>query len=83
MEFKWYDLAASSTGKNITCNEEFCAAATSSSNKNCQAGRQCGFSVNYADGNEIGGYFVRDNFRFNQVTGNLQTSTINGSIAFG
>ncbi|XP_057801642.1 aspartic proteinase 36-like [Salvia miltiorrhiza] len=83
IEFKRYDLATSSTGKNITCDEEFCRAASSSPNTNCQAGRQCEYSVSYADGSRTGGYFVRDNLRFNQVTGNLQTSAMNGSIAFG
>ncbi|KAG6391001.1 hypothetical protein SASPL_148747 [Salvia splendens] len=85
VEFKRYDLATSSTGKNVTCDEEFCHAASSSSNKNCPAGtgRQCEYSVAYADGGTTGGYFVRDNFRFNQVTGNLQTSTMDGNIAFG
>ncbi|KAG6389161.1 hypothetical protein SASPL_150620 [Salvia splendens] len=85
VEFNRYDLATSSTGKNVTCDEEFCDAASSSSNKNCPAGtgRQCEYSVAYADGGTTRGYFVRDNFRFNQVTGNLQTSTMDGNIAFG
>ncbi|XP_042038510.1 aspartic proteinase 36-like [Salvia splendens] len=85
VEFKRYDLAASSTGKNVTCDEDFCRAASSSSNNNCPAGsgRQCEYSVAYVDGDKTAGFFVRDNFGFNQVTGNLQTSTMNESIAFG
>ncbi|XP_057801632.1 aspartic proteinase 36-like isoform X1 [Salvia miltiorrhiza] len=83
IELKQYDLAASSSGKVITCDQDFCDAAFSSPNANCQAGMNCQYSVTYGDGSRTEGYFVRDNFRFDQVTGNLQTSSMNGSIAFG
>lgn len=83
IKLKRYDLAASSTGKMITCDEDFCDAAFSSPITNCHAGRECEYSVTYADGGETAGHFVRDNFRFDQLTGNLQTSTMNSSIAFG
>lgn len=43
----------------------------------------CEYNVTYGDGSITAGYFVRDNFRLDQVTGNLQTSAMNGSIAFG
>ncbi|KAH6757854.1 Eukaryotic aspartyl protease family protein [Perilla frutescens var. hirtella] len=83
IELKQYDLTASSTGKLITCDQDFCDAAFSSPNANCQAGMNCEYTVTYGDGSRTEGYFVRDNFRFNQVTGNLQTSLMNGSISFG
>lgn len=74
---------ASSTGRMITCDQDFCDAAFSSPNANCQAGMNCEYAVTYGDGSRTEGYFVRDNFKFDQVTGNLQTSAMNGSIAFG
>lgn len=83
IELKQYDLTASSTGKMVTCDQDFCDAAFSSPNANCQTGMNCEYSVTYGDGSRTEGYFVRDNFRFDQVTGNRQTSSMNGSIAFG
>lgn len=74
---------SSSTGKMITCDQDFCDAAFSGPNKNCKVGRNCEYSVTYGDGSRTEGYFVKDYFRFDQVTGNLQTSPMNGSIAFG
>ncbi|KAG8380320.1 hypothetical protein BUALT_Bualt06G0003400 [Buddleja alternifolia] len=78
-----YDLTASSTGKTITCDQDFCDAAFTGPNPDCRAGMNCVYSVTYGDGSRTEGYFIRDYFRFDQVTGNLQTSTMNGSIAFG
>lgn len=74
---------ASSTGKMITCDQDFCDEAFSGPNANCKAGMNCEYAVTYGDGSKTEGYFVRDYFTFDRVSGNLQTSTINGSIAFG
>ncbi|KAK6136384.1 hypothetical protein DH2020_029874 [Rehmannia glutinosa] len=83
IHLKQYDLTASSTGKTITCDQDFCDAVFDGANSNCKAGMNCQYSVSYGDGSRTEGYFVRDYFRLDQVTGNLQTSTMNGSIAFG
>ncbi|KAL7148786.1 hypothetical protein ABFS83_06G202900 [Erythranthe nasuta] len=84
IHLRQYDLTASSTGKLITCNEDFCDAAVDyGQNSNCKAGKNCEYSITYGDGSITEGYFIRDNFRLDQVTGNLQTSTMNGSIGFG
>ncbi|PIN01837.1 Aspartyl protease [Handroanthus impetiginosus] len=80
---KQYDLRASSTGKTITCDQDFCDAAFNRPNPDCRAGMNCEYSVTYGDGSRTEGYFVRDYFRLDRVTGNLQTSAMNGSIAFG
>ncbi|KAL8532925.1 hypothetical protein ACS0TY_009260 [Phlomoides rotata] len=80
---KRYDLKASSTGQTITCDQEFCGTVFNSPNPNCKIGMNCEYNVTYGDGSITAGYFVRDNFRLDQVTGNLQTSAMNGSIAFG
>ncbi|XP_057788841.1 aspartic proteinase 36-like [Salvia miltiorrhiza] len=78
-----YDMKASTTGQVVTCDQEFCGTVFSSPNPNCKVGANCDFSITYGDGSKTEGYFVRDNFRLNQVTGNGQTSAMNGSVAFG
>ncbi|KAG8390740.1 hypothetical protein BUALT_Bualt01G0115000 [Buddleja alternifolia] len=81
---KQYDLSASSTGKMITCDQEFCESVFSNPSSSCKAGMNCMYSVTYGDGSKTEGYFVRDEFKLDQVTGNLQTMATNGSsIAFG
>ncbi|XP_073122600.1 aspartic proteinase 36-like isoform X2 [Henckelia pumila] len=78
-----YDLTASSTGKTISCDQDFCASVFSGPSSDCKVGLNCEYAITYGDGSRTEGYFVRDNFRFDQVTGNLLTSAMNGSIAFG
>ncbi|KAK4480189.1 hypothetical protein RD792_013251 [Penstemon davidsonii] len=80
---KQYDISASSTGKTVTCDQDFCDAAFNRPNPDCKVGMNCEYSVTYGDGSKTEGYFVRDYFKFDQVTGNLQTKAMNGSIAFG
>lgn len=76
-------MKASSTGQLITCDQEFCGTVFNSPNPNCKIGMNCEYAITYGDGSKTEGYFVRDNFRFDQVTGNLHTSAMNGSIVFG
>ncbi|XP_073298521.1 aspartic proteinase 39-like, partial [Primulina huaijiensis] len=78
-----YDLTASSTGKTISCDQDFCASVFSGPSSDCKVGLKCEYAITYGDGSRTEGYFVRDYFRFDQVIGNLQTSAMNGSIAFG
>ncbi|GFP90058.1 aspartic proteinase-like protein 2 [Phtheirospermum japonicum] len=78
-----YDLSASSTGKTVGCDQDFCDAVFNSPNPNCKSGMNCEYAVTYGDGSKTEGYFVRDTLMLNQVTGNLQTTPMNGSIAFG
>lgn len=78
-----YDLKASSTGKTITCDQDFCDTVFNGPNPNCKAGMNCEYAITYGDGSKTEGYFVKDNLILNQVTGNLQTTAMNGSVAFG
>lgn len=78
-----YDMKASSTGQLVTCDQEFCGTVFNSPNPNCKVGMNCDYSVSYGDGSKTEGYFVRDTFTFDQVTGNRQVSAMNGSVAFG
>lgn len=78
-----YDVKASSTGQLITCDQEFCSTVFNSPNPNCKVGMNCEYVVSYGDGSKTQGYFVRDVFSFDRVTGDRQTSVMNGSVAFG
>ncbi|KAL7148461.1 hypothetical protein ABFS83_06G179800 [Erythranthe nasuta] len=78
-----YDLKASSTGKTVTCDQDFCDAVFASPNPDCKVGMGCEYAITYGDGSKTEGYFVKDNLIFDQITGNLQTTPMNGSVAFG
>ncbi|GAA0159976.1 hypothetical protein LIER_16634 [Lithospermum erythrorhizon] len=60
-----YDLSASSTGKTISCHEDFCASAISNSHGldgACLVGSQYGYAITYGDGSKTAGDYVKDNF---------------------
>ncbi|CAA3022451.1 aspartic ase 2 [Olea europaea subsp. europaea] len=78
-----YDITASSTGKKITCDQEFCNTVFTGPNSDCKVGMACEYAVTYGDGSKTEGFFVSDYIRLDQVSGNLQTATMNGSISFG
>ncbi|KAG9135994.1 hypothetical protein Leryth_015848 [Lithospermum erythrorhizon] len=82
----WYDIKSSSTGKTISCDDEFCSSAVRDADEDsvCKIGRQCEFSVAYGDGSKTSGYYVRDKFKFDKISGGLKTSDMDGGdIAFG
>ncbi|KAL0302895.1 UNVERIFIED_CONTAM: Aspartic proteinase-like protein 2 [Sesamum radiatum] len=56
---KQYDLTASSTGKMVSCDQDFCDAAFGRPNPDCKAGMNCEYSVTYGDGSRTEGYFQR------------------------
>ncbi|KAJ8542312.1 hypothetical protein K7X08_017178 [Anisodus acutangulus] len=76
-----YDSKASTTGKTVKCDEEFCMLNTPYSD--CKAGMPCDYQVSYGDGSNTAGFFVKDDIQFDQVSGDLKTTSMNGSIAFG
>ncbi|XP_016442695.1 aspartic proteinase 36-like [Nicotiana tabacum] len=76
-----YDLKASTTAKSVSCDEEFCMLNTPYSD--CKVGMPCDYQVSYGDGSSTSGFFVKDDIRFDQVSGDLKTTSMNGSIAFG
>ncbi|XP_027087170.1 aspartic proteinase 36 [Coffea arabica] len=78
-----YDMKASSTGRLVSCDQDFCLSAFNAPASDCKVGNPCAYSVTYGDGSSTGGYFVRDYAKLNQLTGNLQTIPMNGSIVFG
>ncbi|KAA8533405.1 hypothetical protein F0562_031161 [Nyssa sinensis] len=84
IELRLYDPKGSSTAKLVTCDQDFCSTAfQDASLADCKAGTLCQYSVTYGDRSSTAGYFVSDNVQLNRVSGNLQTTSMNGSVSFG
>nr|KAJ0192807.1 hypothetical protein LSAT_V11C800388870 [Lactuca sativa] len=78
-----YDPKASTTAKIVSCDQGICSSILKGATGNCKVGTRCSYSVNYGDGSSATGYFVRDIVQLDRVSGDLQTTSMNGSIAFG
>ncbi|CAA2994292.1 aspartic ase 2 [Olea europaea subsp. europaea] len=78
-----YDITASSTGKKIMCDQEFCKTVFTGPSSDCKVGMACEYGITYGDKSKTEGFFVNDYIRLDQVSGNLKTTIMNGSIAFG
>nr|GEX58123.1 aspartic proteinase-like protein 2 [Tanacetum cinerariifolium] len=78
-----YNPEASSTAKMVTCDEDICTSTLGAPSSDCKVGMYCSYSVTYGDGSNTVGNFVRDTLQLDRVSGNLQTTFMNGSIAFG
>ncbi|KAJ1279088.1 hypothetical protein BS78_04G128700 [Paspalum vaginatum] len=84
IELTQYDPAGS--GATVGCDQEFCVAnnagvvpptCSSTSPSTCQ------FRITYGDGSSTTGFFVTDTVRYDQVSGNGQTTPSNASVTFG
>ncbi|XP_047316113.1 aspartic proteinase 36-like [Impatiens glandulifera] len=82
IELRLYDPQASSTGKEVTCDQDFCSTANDDQTS-CKAGTICPYSVSYGDGSSTSGYYVRDNVQLDRASGDLSTTPMSGTIAFG
>ena len=78
-----YDPKGSSTAKSVNCDGEFCTTIFNAPNSDCKEDNLCTFSITYGDGSKTGGYFVQDFIHFNQASGDLKTTFMNGNITFG
>nr|XP_043638550.1 aspartic proteinase 36-like [Erigeron canadensis] len=78
-----FDPQTSSTAKMVNCDQDICISTLSGPTADCKVGMYCSYSVTYGDGSSTTGYFVRDNVQLDRVSGDLQTTFMNGSIAFG
>ncbi|KAK6156461.1 hypothetical protein DH2020_010709 [Rehmannia glutinosa] len=80
IHLKQYDLTASSTGKTITCDQDFCDAVFDGANSNCKAGMNCQYSVSYGDGSR-----TEDTLCSAKQSGELGSSSeaVDGIIGFG
>ncbi|KAL9260414.1 Aspartic proteinase 36-like protein, partial [Drosera capensis] len=78
-----YDPKESSTAHLVTCEDSSCAMIYAGTLSGCQADLLCNYQVTYGDGSTTSGYFVQDDIHYDRVSGNLQTTTANGSVVFG
>lgn len=67
----------------VTCDQDICLSTLNGPNNDCKVGTYCTYSVTYGDGSTTMGYFVRDTIQLDRASGNLQTTPMNGTIAFG
>ncbi|KAL9247441.1 hypothetical protein vseg_020873 [Gypsophila vaccaria] len=78
-----YDPKESHTAKKVSCNSPFCLEVNGGPFPVCKTNFSCSFAEFYGDGSSSTGYFVEDVVHYDQVSGDLQTTTANGSISFG
>ncbi|RVW69522.1 Aspartic proteinase-like protein 2 [Vitis vinifera] len=83
MELTLYDIKESLTGKLVSCDQDFCYAINGGPPSYCIANMSCSYTEIYADGSSSFGYFVRDIVQYDQVSGDLETTSANGSVIFG
>ncbi|KAH7839589.1 hypothetical protein Vadar_006067 [Vaccinium darrowii] len=81
VELRLYDPKGSATGTLVTCDQDFCIETFNPTG--CKVGSMCQYGVTYGDGSSSLGYFVKDNIQLDRASGNLQTTPMNGSVAFG
>ncbi|XWS42973.1 hypothetical protein CRYUN_Cryun16bG0060100 [Craigia yunnanensis] len=82
-EFTYYDPKRSSTSSLVYCDHDFCTTTYDGPLPDCKPNIQCQYNVVYGDGSLNAGYFVKDTIQLQQVTGNLQTGSTNGTVIFG
>ncbi|KAK1257888.1 Aspartic proteinase-like protein 2 [Acorus gramineus] len=78
-----YDPKGSTSGTLVSCADEFCSSTYDGPIPGCSQEVLCQYSVMYGDGSTTNGYFVNDFVQYNQVSGNLQTRSVNASVIFG
>ncbi|XP_039034162.1 aspartic proteinase 39-like isoform X3 [Hibiscus syriacus] len=78
-----YDPKRSSTSRLVYCDQDFCTSTYDGPLPGCKPSLQCQYNVVYGDGSSTAGYFVKDNIQLEQVTGNLQSKSTNGTVVFG
>ncbi|KAF7837084.1 aspartic proteinase-like protein 2 [Senna tora] len=78
-----YNIKDSSTGKYAPCDQEFCKEINGGLLSGCTANMSCPYLEIYGDGSSTAGYFVKDVVLYEQVSGDLETASANGSVIFG
>ncbi|XP_068333524.1 aspartic proteinase 36-like [Pyrus communis] len=78
-----YDVKQSSTGKLVPCNQDFCLEVNDGLLSGCTANMTCPYLQIYGDGTSTAGYFVKDIVFYDGVSGDLKTTSANGSVIFG
>lgn len=84
MDLTLYNIKDSSTGKFVPCDQEFCKEINGGLLSGCLSSNvSCPYLEIYGDGSSTAGYFVKDVVLYDQVSGDLETASANGSLIFG
>lgn len=83
LDLTLYNIKDSSTGKLVPCDEEFCLEVNGGPLSGCTANMSCPYLQIYGDGSSTAGYFVKDVVQYDSVSGDLETTSANGSVIFG
>ncbi|XP_038690226.1 aspartic proteinase 39-like isoform X2 [Tripterygium wilfordii] len=83
IELTLYNIKASSTGQLVSCESQFCYEVSGGRLPGCQPNITCPYLEIYGDGSSTAGYFVKDVVQYDKVSGDLQTTSSNGSVMFG
>lgn len=83
MKLTLYDPSSSSSASRVYCNDDFCTSTYNGQLPGCRNNVACNYNVVYGDGSSTSGFFIKDTVHFERVTGNLQTSSTNGTVIFG
>ncbi|KAI3970222.1 hypothetical protein MKW92_052709 [Papaver armeniacum] len=83
LTLKRYNPKNSSTSGLVPCSGGFCTDFNKAPIPGCSSGDICRYGIQYGDGSGSDGYFVKDVVGYDQVSGNLRTTTENSSIIFG
>lgn len=78
-----YNLKDSLTANLTSCDEEFCHEINGGPISGCTSNMSCTYFEAYGDGSSTAGYFVKDVVQYDSVSGDLNTTSANGSIIFG
>ncbi|KAL2941490.1 Aspartic proteinase-like protein 2 [Bienertia sinuspersici] len=78
-----YDPKGSSTAKLVNCDDKQCTMIYQGTLSGCHSDMLCQYEVTYGDGSTTSGYFVEDSFHYDEVSGDMQTTSGNGSVVFG
>ncbi|CAN1253257.1 Aspartic proteinase 36 [Linum perenne] len=78
-----YDINQSASGSLVTCDKEFCSEVNGGPLSGCTANVTCPYLEIYGDGSSTAGYFVKDVVKYDRVSGDLETTSANGSVIFG
>ncbi|XP_065622289.1 aspartic proteinase 36 isoform X2 [Quercus suber] len=83
IDLSLYNIKDSATGKMVPCNQEFCLEVNGGPLTGCTANDSCPYLQIYEDGSSTAGVFIKDLVLYDRVSGDLQTTSANGSINFG
>ncbi|OWM70975.1 hypothetical protein CDL15_Pgr013156 [Punica granatum] len=78
-----YNVEDSDSGKLVPCDNQFCLEVNGGSLPDCKANLSCPYIEIYGDGSSTAGYFMQDVVQYARVSGDLETTTANGSVIFG